>query len=153
MLNLVNYDPEDTDTHSPVPRNLRAQTQDSSTHQSPQTRSPKSPRKPMAARKHASRNPYPLSTLAPSTSPPPRPVTPAMAIGAYDSAPISSTGFPLDPLQPSPTSDLSPAERKMVMLAIQERVDWNDLAAKCKLSADKVSQWWMRASSDIVHHG
>jgi len=38
----------------------------------------------------------------------------------------------------------------MIILAIQEQVDWAAVAAKSGLSVDKVMNWWMKASVEIA---
>jgi len=152
-MNLVNYDPEDSDpAHTRRRLTISAQTS-SSTVQAPPIRSPKSPTKPAAARKQGVRNPHASSSLPPtSASPPPRPVTPTLALGAFDSSGLimASPILPSTPTLPSPASELLPAERNMIILAIQEQVDWADVAAKSGLSVDKAMKWWMKASAEIA---
>jgi hypothetical protein len=166
MVRLVNYDPEDSDSYSP--QRLRLNSQTPSTLHLPTMPSPKSPKttikKPAAARKHAVRNPPPPPPVTPSTPstpvnanltalsyPPPRPVTPSLALGSFDSAGlVSSPGPSPVPIRASPAVELSPADRRAVILALQEQADWGLIAERCGLSVDKVMQWWMKATSDIV---
>jgi len=75
-----------------------------------------------------------------------------LAIGAFDSTGliVASPLLPLTPARPSTAPELLPAERNMIILAIQEQVDWAAVAAQSGLTVDKVMNWWMKASAEIA---
>ena len=50
-------------------------------------------------------------------------------------------------------SEISFTERNLIVMAIQEQVDWHGVSAASGVNIDRVMKWWMRASAEIVRRG
>ena len=155
--NLVNYDPEDTVQSPPNITALNTSPKLSVTNpslkSSPTLSTQKSPKKKSTRPRRRNTqtisprldtNPTPDTQSIPS-----RMVTPPLAMDQPSSAhylpPVSS-----DQIRPS---EISFTERNLVIMAIQEQVDWNAVATASGVGIDKVMKWWMKASSELVRRG
>lgn len=139
---LLNYDPEDMQ-QSPHILSSPKQT----------TIPPSLPNPPPQSRhKRPKRHRQPTSPHIHPQSPPSRTLTltPPLAMPAEpSSSPISQT----NQIRPPSPEIISFTERNLVIMEIQEQVDWTVVAANSGVEIDRVMKWWMRASSDIVRRG
>jgi hypothetical protein len=82
-------------------------------------------------------------------------VTPPMALS--DSEPeITNSNLPENASTTvilDDSSDLSRRERNLVIMSIQQQIDWNEVTNISGVSSDKVMKWWLKASSEMVRHG
>ena len=177
--NLRNYDPEDSDhnsisngsltLHKKLTSSPKKPTVTSKRHSSPDTiaiesstvRSPVPPK-----RKKQTNTASPAENITPRVqSYPPQAtagdVTPPLAMGDLIE-PVYSPQMParspalrlnVGKEAGSEDSELSISERRLVMMAIQETVDWNAVAMESGVDADKVRKWWLKASTDLVRRG
>jgi hypothetical protein len=150
----VNYDAEDDDPQSITlaPISPKATNPRTSRPQNPSTRSP-----------HPRRTrPSPIDVQGVKTPPlakedvPERSTTPTLALGENDIenlySPIS-TGRSLSTPFVDTGSELPLAQRNLVMLAVQEHLDWNAISLNSGVPVDRVLRWWMRASTEMVRRG
>lgn len=72
--------------------------------------------------------------------------------------PLARADYPdvlFSPLSTSPNkpSELSLPQRNLIVMAIQNQINWNTIANETGVDVDKILRWWMRASSDLVKRG
>jgi len=159
--NLRNYDPEDSDYNS-ISNDLRARRKkDSSPDIIAIESSPlRSPTTPKTRRKH-SKTVSPQKSITPQVqSYPPqatvRDVTPPLAMGDHLEPIYASHMTSQGPSRLSmgkEESDLSISEKRLVMMAIQETIDWNLVAMESGVDIDKIRKWWLKASTELVRRG
>lgn len=114
---------------------------------SPNIQSPKPRRK----------NPQPshFTTLAPlprvnTTTTTNRSTTPPLARGDYVDIPF----LPPSTLTPTRSAEiLSLPQRNLVVMAIQNQINWNQIETETGVEGDKLMRWWLKASSDLVKRG
>ena len=152
--NLVNYDTEDIvqSPHSITAVNTspKLAVTNPSLTKSP-TLSPQKPpkRKSTRPRQRKTQTISPRLDTNPTQSIPSRMVTPPLAMAESSSAHYLPP-VPSNQIRPS---EISFTERNLVIMAIQEQVDWNTVATASGVGVDKVMKWWMKASSELVRRG
>lgn len=150
----MNYDAEDDDPQSITLAPI-----------SPKAASPKLDR----PQKQSSRSPRPGRTRPSTinvervTTPPlakedvpERSTTPTLALGENDIENLYSTISSHRSLSTpfvDTGSELSLAQRNLVMMAVQEQLDWNIISLNSGVPVDRVMKWWMRASTEMVRRG
>jgi hypothetical protein len=76
-----------------------------------------------------------------------------MALGDFEREDNSSR-LPSDGVGPvSQSAELSRMERNLVIMAIQQQIDWNEVTNISGVSSDKVMKWWLKATSEMVRIG
>jgi hypothetical protein len=155
--NLVNYDSEDV-VQSPLSvtslnMSPKLAVTNLSLTKSPTPSTPKMPKtkstrprprniQTISSRHHT--NPTPTTERIPS-----RMVTPPLAMAEPSSADYLPPASP-DQIR---SSEISFTERNLVIMAIQEQVDWNAVATASGVGVDRAMKWWMKASSELVRRG
>jgi hypothetical protein len=149
---LVNYDDDDDDMNIPpviaVSSSPEAPTAPSITSNRPRTMTdfPRVHRTPQKIRPRKA--PYPIPTTTTT-----RAITPPLAmIDTYVDHPYSPVSSYALSSPPVP-SELSLTERNLVVMAIQEHVDWGLIAAQTGVPVEKLLKWWMRTSSGTINQG
>jgi hypothetical protein len=82
--------------------------------------------------------------------------TPTLAIGNDDIniySPISTGISQSTPFARDFGLELTFAERNLVVMAVQNQIDWNLVSMNSGVGVDKVMKWWMKASSEMVKRG
>ena len=156
--NLMNYDPEDS-IESPSPLVVAINTSPNLAIINPSLTKSSTPSIQKPPKKTLTRSirrntetisPRIQSNPTPNTpSIPPRMVTPPLAMAEL----FSAHSIPSVSLDRIPSSEISFTERNLVIMAIQEQVDWNAVAIASGVGIDKVMKWWLRATSELVRRG
>jgi hypothetical protein len=152
--NLVNYDPEDI-VQSPSTITAPDTSPKLAVTNKSLTKSPTPSTKKPPKKKSTRPRPQNIQIISPPlhTNPTPntssRMVTPPLAMAETSPAPYLP---PVSPDQIRP-SEISFTERNLVIMAIQEQVDWNAVATASGVGIDKAMKWWMKASSELVRRG
>lgn len=152
--NLVNYDLDDTE------RPTRLATFNSTPEKMSIEPSASIPASATISKPHRRR---PLQTSPrlhtklthnPRTSAPPRQGTPPLALESHDEPPFTTppAAFHFSSL-PLSSTELSVPQRNLIVMAMQQQIDWGAVAAAAGVTEDKVMKWWLKASPELIRRG
>ena len=152
--NLVNYDPDDTESPTKL-TTFNSTPEQMSVELSASVPASTTISKPLRRRSlQTSPRLRTKFTHNPRTSAPPRQGTPPLALESYYEPPFTSPPAAFHSSSvPLPSPELSIPQRNLIVMAMQQQIDWGAVAAAAGVTEDKVMKWWLKASPELIRRG